>query len=173
MVTSLAAVFSPMPGTPGEVVARVAAERGVLGVLRRRDAGALEDAGLVVEHVVGDAAPVVEHLDVRVGDELVAVAVAGDDDTSMPSAAARVASVAMTSSASTPDSCSVGMSQRVEHLVDQRDLRHEQVGRLLAVRPCTSSSSSWRNVRPGASNTTAMSSGCSSPSTFTSIDVNP
>ena len=63
-----------------QVVARVAAQRGVLRVLRRRDAGALEDPGLVVERVVADAAAVVEHLDVRVADELVGVAVAGDDD---------------------------------------------------------------------------------------------
>ena len=63
-----------------EVVARVAAQRGVLGVLPGGDAGALDDAGFVVERVVGDAALVVEHLDVRVFDELVGVAVAGDDD---------------------------------------------------------------------------------------------
>ena len=71
----------PHPGHAGQVVGRVAAERGVL----RRSApgvhaGALEDAGLVVEGVVGHAALVVEHLDVRVLDQLVAVAVAGDDD---------------------------------------------------------------------------------------------
>ncbi len=53
-------------GDAGEVVARVAAERRVLRVLRRRDPGALEDPGFVVERVVGDATPVVEHLDVRV-----------------------------------------------------------------------------------------------------------
>ena len=63
----------------GQVVARVAAHGRVLGVLRRRDAGALDDPRLVVEGVVADAAPVVEHLDVRVLDELVGVAVAGDD----------------------------------------------------------------------------------------------
>ena len=67
-------------GHAGQVVARVAAQRGVLRVLRRRHAGALDDAGLVVERVVADAAAVVEHLDVGVLDELVGVAVAGDDD---------------------------------------------------------------------------------------------
>ena len=77
--TSFAAVFSPMPGHTRQVVGRVAAQCRVLGVLHRRDAGALEDAGLVVERVVGDAALVVQHLDVRVVDELVRVAVAGDD----------------------------------------------------------------------------------------------
>ena len=50
----------------GQVVARVAAQRRVLRVLRGRDAGLLDDAGLVVERVVADAAPVVEHLDVRI-----------------------------------------------------------------------------------------------------------
>ena len=53
-------------GHAGQVVARVAAQRRVVGVLRGRDAGALDDPGLVVERVVGDAAAVVEHLDVRV-----------------------------------------------------------------------------------------------------------
>ena len=64
----------------GQVVGRVAAQRRVLRVQRRAHAGLLLDPGLVVERVVADAAPVVEHLDVRVGDELIAVAVAGDDD---------------------------------------------------------------------------------------------
>ena len=67
VVMSLAAVFSPMPGHAGQVVAGVAAQRRVVEVLRGRDAEApLGDAGLVVERVVGDAALVVEHLDVRV-----------------------------------------------------------------------------------------------------------
>ncbi len=67
-------------GNAGQVVAGVAAQARVVEVLRGRDAEApLRDAGLVVERVVGDAALVVEHLDVRVVDELVRVAVAGDD----------------------------------------------------------------------------------------------
>ena len=119
-------------GDAGQVVARVAAQRRVLGVLRGRDAGALEDAGLVVERVVGDAALVVEHLDVRVGHELVAVAVAGDDH--------HVDAVGGGPRRERRDHV-VGLDardlqrrdlQRVEHLVDQRDLRHEEVGRLLA-----------------------------------------
>ena len=133
MVTSLAAVFSPMPGTPGQVVARVAAQRRVLGVLRGRDAAApLDDAGFVVERVVGDAALVVEHLDVRVGDELVRVAVAGDDHD--------VDAVGGRARRERRDHV-VGLDarhlqlldlERLEHLVDQRQLRREQVGRLLA-----------------------------------------
>jgi hypothetical protein len=67
-------------GHAGKVVARVAAQRRVRDVERRRDARLLGDAGFVVERVVADAAPVVEDLDVRVLDELVAVAVARDHD---------------------------------------------------------------------------------------------
>ncbi len=63
-----------------EVVGRIAPQRGVLRVLRRRDACAVEDARLVVEHVVGHTPPVVQHRDVWVLDELVRVPVAGDDD---------------------------------------------------------------------------------------------
>ena len=66
VVDQLGGRLLPDPGNAGQVVARVAAQGGVLGILRRRDAGALDDAGLVVEHVVADAAAVVEHLDVRV-----------------------------------------------------------------------------------------------------------
>ena len=63
----------------GQVVTRIAAQRGVLRVLGRCDAGPLGDAGLVVERVVADTAAVVEDLDVGVADELVGVAVAGHD----------------------------------------------------------------------------------------------
>ena len=80
LVDQLGRRLLPDAGHAGQVVAGVAAQRGVLRVERRRDAGLLLDAGLVVERVVADAAPVVEHLHVRVGDELVAVAIAGDDD---------------------------------------------------------------------------------------------
>ena len=67
-------------GDAGQVVGRITAERRVEHVLVGPYAGALEDAGLVVERVVADAALVVEDLDVRVVDQLVAVAVARDDD---------------------------------------------------------------------------------------------
>ena len=80
LVDQLGRRLLPHPGHAGQVVAGVAAQRGVLRVERRRDPGLLLDAGLVVERVVADPAPVVEHLHVRIGDELVAVAVAGDDD---------------------------------------------------------------------------------------------
>ena len=51
-------------GNTGQVVARITSERGVDRVLRRGDARAFEDAGLVVQGVVADASPVVQNLDV-------------------------------------------------------------------------------------------------------------
>ena len=133
MFTSLAAVFSPMPGDAGEVVARVAAQRRVLRVLRGRDAGALEDPGLVVERVVGDAPPVVEHLDVRVGHQLVAVAVAGDDDhVDAVGRGARRQAWRSRRRPRRPGTCSVGMCSASTTSWIKRDLRHEDVGRLLA-----------------------------------------
>ena len=71
----------------GKVVARVSAQRCVLGVLLRRDTRAFEDAGLVVERIVAHAAFVVEHSHKRILNELVAIAVAGDDDDVVPRAA--------------------------------------------------------------------------------------
>ena len=70
----------PHPGHPGEVVGRVAAEGGQERVLLGPHPGALLDARLVVEGVVAHPPPVVEHPDVGVLDQLVGVAVAGDDD---------------------------------------------------------------------------------------------
>ena len=79
-MTSLAAVFSPIPGTPGRlslVSPRSAAYSGYCAGVTPPHRSAMP--GFVVERVVGDAALVVEDLDVRVGDELERVAVAGDD----------------------------------------------------------------------------------------------
>ena len=77
---SLAAVFSPTPGTPGRLSDGSPRSAAYCDVLVGVHAGALLDAGLVVEGVVGHAPLVVEDLDVRVLDQLVAVAVAGDDE---------------------------------------------------------------------------------------------
>ena len=71
-----------------QVVGRVAPQRRVLEVEAGRHARASLDALLVVEHVVGHAAPVVEHLDVRVLHQLVHVAVARDHDDVEPGVAA-------------------------------------------------------------------------------------
>ena len=119
-------------GHARQVVARVAAERGVLGVLAGGDPGALGDAGFVVEHVVGDAATVVEHLDVRVFDELVGVAIAGDDDD--VAAGGGGAGGERGDHVVGLDALDLqrGDAQRGDHFVDQRDLRHEQAGRFLA-----------------------------------------
>ena len=68
------------PAHAGQVVAGVAPQGGVLHVAGRGHAGALGDAGLVVERVLRNPPLVVEDLDVGVLHELVGVPVAGDDD---------------------------------------------------------------------------------------------
>ena len=74
----------PHAGHPRQVVRGVAAQRGQEDVLGGRHAGALDDPGLVVERVVAHPALVVEHPDMRVLNELEAVAVAGDHDDVAP-----------------------------------------------------------------------------------------
>ncbi len=107
-------------GNAGEVVARVAAHRRVVGVLRGRDSGAFLDPGFVVQRVVGDAALVVEHLEVRVLHELVRVAIAGDDDGVDP--LRRGARRQGADHVVGFDSFELdrGDPQRLEHLADQR-----------------------------------------------------
>ena len=56
----------------GEVVGRVASQRRQKRVQLGPDSRPLLDPRLVIEHVVGHAAPVVEHLDERVPNELIA-----------------------------------------------------------------------------------------------------
>ena len=80
LVSSLAAVFSPTPGMPGRLSEGSPRSDASNTYCVGRHAGAVEDAGLVVERVVADAALVVEHAHVRVLHELEAVAVPGDDD---------------------------------------------------------------------------------------------
>ena len=173
MVDQLGGGLLADPGHAREVVARVAAQRRVLGVLRRRDARALEDPGLVVERVVGDAAAVVEHLDVRVGHQLVAVAVAGDDD--HVDAVGRGARRERRDRRRRPrrptpaaSGCAACRPPRGSAGSAARRCRASPCGC-----PCSRRRARGGTCGPGASNTTAMPSGCSSPSTFTSIDVNP
>ena len=64
---------------PRQVVRGVAPQGGQQHVLRGWHPAALEDARLVVQRVVAHAALVVEHPDVRVPDQLEAVAVPGHD----------------------------------------------------------------------------------------------
>ena len=133
LLMSLAAVFSPTPGTPGRLSDGSPRERGVLDVAGGVHAGALLDARLVVERVVGHAPPVVEDLDGRVLDQLVAVAVAGDDD--------HVATVVAGPGGQRGDDV-VGLDpglleggdlEGVDDLADQTHLLAQDVGRRAAV----------------------------------------
>ena len=83
LVDQLGRRLLPHPGDPGKVVGGIAAQRGQQRVLLGPYPGALLDARLVVEGVVAHAPPVVEHPDVGILDQLVGVAVAGDDDDRM------------------------------------------------------------------------------------------
>ena len=80
LVDQLGRRLLPHPGNAGEVVRRVAPQRGQQRVLGREHASPLFDAGFVVEGVVAHASPVVEHPDVGVLDQLVRIAVTGDDN---------------------------------------------------------------------------------------------
>ena len=80
VLISLAAVFSPTPARPGGCRSGRRGGWRTPGTCAGVTPRALGDAGLVVERVVADAAPVVEHLDAGVRHQLVRVAVAGDDD---------------------------------------------------------------------------------------------
>ena len=169
---SLAAVFSPTPGTPGRLSDGSPRRAAYSGYCAGVHAGPLLDAGLVVEGVVADAAPVVEHLDVRVLDQLVGVAVAGDDDDVAPRSRAWVARVAMMSSASNAGELDDRDLEGVDHLADQADLLAQDVGGL---RPAglVVVDDSWRKVGSGRSKATAMWSGWWSFIRLISIEVNP
>ena len=84
LVDQLGRRLLPHPGHAGKVVRGIAAQRGQQRVLARAHPGALLDARLVVEGVVADPPPVVEHPDVGILDQLVGVAVAGHDDDRVP-----------------------------------------------------------------------------------------
>ncbi len=119
-------------GNAGEVVARVTPERGVVGILRGGDApGPLDDACLVVEHVIGDAAAVVEHLDVGVTNQLVRVAVAGDDHGVDPLAGGLLGEGGDDVVGLDPLDLEHRDLEGVEDLVNQRHLGREDVRRLL------------------------------------------
>ena len=90
----------------------------------------------------------------------------------MPCAAARTASVPITSSASTPGTSSIGTASASSTWWISGSWLRNRSG--VSLRPALYVASiSLRNVLAGASNATARWSGFSSPSTFTSIDVNP
>ena len=92
----------------GQVVARVAAQRREVGVLRRGEPVLLLDGLRGEPGELADALVRVEHRDV-VADQLQRVAVAGDHQHPVALASAWVASVAMMSSASKPSSASTVM----------------------------------------------------------------
>ena len=86
---SFAAVFSPTPGTPGRLSDGSPRSAAYCGYFVGCTPVRVTMPGLVVERVVRHATLVVEHPDVRVLDELVGVAVAGDDDDVVPLVATR------------------------------------------------------------------------------------
>ena len=64
----------------------LSAQRCVLRVQLRRDPRLLGDPGLVVQRIIADPAPVVQHPHMWVADQLVRVAVAGDEEDALDGA---------------------------------------------------------------------------------------
>ena len=120
-------------GHTGQVVAGIATQGGVLGVLRRGDAGPLEDPGLVVQRVVTDATPVVEHLDVRIADELIGVAVTGDDDDLVAACRGLLGGGGDEIVGLEPDELAYRHAEGVEHLTHETHLLAQRVGCRLAL----------------------------------------
>ena len=79
LIDQLGGRLLPHSGNPGQVVTRIPAKRGVGRILARRHAGLVEDARLVIQRIVGHAALVVEHLHIRITNELITVAIPRDD----------------------------------------------------------------------------------------------
>ncbi len=125
----------PHPRHPGQVVGRVAAERGDVDVALRRHTVAIQHGGGVVDARVGDTAGGHHHLDAGlVVDELEGVAVAADDHH-------RHAPLGRLAHQRGDDVVGLvarhlddGDVQGVEHLADQRHLRAELDGGRLPVR---------------------------------------
>ncbi len=124
----------PHSGHARQVVAGVAAQRRVLRVQGRGDTGLLDDAGLVVERIVADPPPVVQHLHVRIGDELIAVAIAGDDEDVMTGVDEQVDSGGDEVVGLPPCEVDGGDPDGVEHLAHEAHLLAEDVGRRRALR---------------------------------------
>ena len=131
LVQQLGRGLLPHPGHAFQVVTGVAAQRRVLGVERRRDTRLLLDAGLVVERVVADAALVVEHLHVWIVDELVAVAVAGDDHHVVPLHLCLLGECGEDVVGLPAGQVEHGDVERGEHLTHQPHLLAQDVGRRL------------------------------------------
>ena len=119
---------------PGQVVALVTAQRCVLDVHVGANPCALLDAGLVVEGVVADATLVVEHAHVRVRHQLIAVAVAGDDDHIVAAFDERVDARGDQVVGLPSGEFDRGDAERIEHLAHKPHLLAEDVGCGLALR---------------------------------------
>ena len=120
-------------GHAREVVARVTAQGGVLRILRRGDARPLEDAGLVVEGIVADPPPVVEHLDVWVLHQLIGVAVAGDDDHVVTAGDGLVGGRGDEVVGLPAGQLARGDAEGGQHLTHQAHLLAQRIGRRVAV----------------------------------------
>ncbi|CAB4989968.1 unannotated protein [freshwater metagenome] len=67
-------------GNAREIVRRIAAQRGVMHIIGRLYARALENACFVIQRVIRNTALVIQNFDVRIVHKLIAVAIAGDDN---------------------------------------------------------------------------------------------
>jgi hypothetical protein len=122
--------FLADPGHTRQVVRRVSAQRGEQHVLRRRDTGALDDARLVVQRVVADPPPVVEHADMGVLDELEAVAVPRHHD-DIAGAVAGLGGQGRQDVVRLEARCADdGDGQRLHDLADHLELVRQVLGRL-------------------------------------------
>ena len=117
----------PHPGNTGDVVRRVALQRHVLEVLRRRHAEPLLHPGLVVQDDVGDPAAVEHHLDAR-AHELEEVTVRRHDHRVHTLLGGTHGEGADGVVRLVVDDPHHGNAKRVEHLVDQPELRREVRG---------------------------------------------
>ena len=122
----------PHPGDAGQVVARVAADRGEVGVLRRGEPVLLGHRRRGETGHLGDAAPGHQHRHL-VRDQLEHVAVAGDDEhvhvlrRGLRGQRGDEIVGLVARRRQPPD------AERVEHLEDQAELAAEVLGRLAAV----------------------------------------
>ena len=105
-------------------------------------------------------------------DELVGVAVAGDDDDVVAPVAALGGEGGDDVVGLVPGRLEHGDAEGVEHLAHEPELLAEDVGRLLPL-GLVGGTASWRKVGSGRSHATAMASGRWSRRRLISIDVNP
>ena len=130
-----AAVFSPMPGTPGRLSLLSPRRAAYCGILAGGDSQvALGDPRFVVEDVVGHPAAVVQHLDVRILDQLEGVPVAGDDDHVHPLGGACGGQGGDHVVGLDALDAQLRHLHGLQHLPDERHLGGEQVRGLLAAR---------------------------------------